>query len=67
MTSMSSGGQRLLPNEDIGNLDVMMFIRAEMQREARTGAVHELLAEVVALTRAPRHGDGHGCRAAGGA
>lgn len=40
--------RQVLSNEDVGNLDLMMFIRAEMQRDARIGAVRDFLVELFA-------------------
>lgn len=37
--------RRVLGNDAVGNLDLMMFIRAEMQRDTRIGAVRDFLAE----------------------
>lgn len=41
----------VLSHEDVGNLDLMMFIRAEMQRDARIGAVRDFLAAIFAPYR----------------
>lgn len=50
--------RRVLSHEDVGNLDLMMFTRAEMQRDARIGAVRDFLVELFAPYRraGPRRG-----------